>query len=472
MSEEIKTVSIVPGLITGLEGEPPAEPTVGSSMIESLGSSEALFDGIPEGPTFDEAVQAYEDGGFSFDPSFEPSGEEGFSFEPTDSETQYGESGLPLEVSAPSSVDVSGSEPNQTPPEVPVEKPMETKGVVGLQNMNNTCYANSTIQLLRAVPELNVFIMREDLESVCTNKESIQAKLIMGYQDLIKSMWSAHRPAYVRPMGFLSTIKDAVNGTVYESFGQPRQNDSHEYLIYLLDNFHEALNEKAKSKDVVPDAPEGSSMATLATQGWNTFLSRHTSPIVDMFFGLMRKTTECQTCHNKSYRWETFNVFKIPCTGPNLQDWFKAECASDTIDEYECLPCRKAVDKRQPATTYSHIWQLPSSLFVALKRFQYDGRKNQTPCPAITGTISLADHFAPESDHPSKGWQYECRAIADHHGFGNGGHYSAQIAHPVTNKWWWIDDAMSQALPEGPRFGSSNYVLYLRRKTECVAHEA
>jgi ubiquitin C-terminal hydrolase len=39
------------------------------------------------------------------------------------------------------------------------------KGVVGLQNMGNTCYANSSIQLLRAVPEWNAFILREDLSS-------------------------------------------------------------------------------------------------------------------------------------------------------------------------------------------------------------------------------------------------------------------------------------------------------------------
>jgi hypothetical protein len=39
----------------------------------------------------------------------------------------------------------------------------------------------------------------------------------------------------------------------------------------------------------------------------------------------------------------------------------------------------------------------------------------------------------------------------------------AQMAHPVTNDWWYVDDAMTQAMP-GPRFSGSNYVLYFRRK--------
>ena len=347
----------------------------------------------------------------------------------------------------------------------------DIKGVVGLQNMGATCYANATIQLLRCVPELNVYIMREDLESVCQDSASIPAKILLGYQDLITSMWSACRPAYVRPNGFINCIRDAVKGTVYQNFGIPMQHDSHEYLVYLLDNFHEALNENAKSKEPIPEAPKSAPMTVLAASGWSAFLARHRSPIVDLFFGMMRKTVECDTCHNKSYRWETFNVFKIPCKGDTFHDWIKAECASDTIDEYECVPCRKALDKRQPAKTYAHIWRLPSSLFVGIKRFNPDGSKDNTNVPYKGERLSFKEHFAPESDHESKDWTYEIRGIVDHHGSTGGGHYSSQVTHPVTNKWWWIDDAMSQSLDEGgigPRFGSPNYLFYFRKVMTSV----
>ena len=336
------------------------------------------------------------------------------------------------------------------------------KGVVGLQNMGNTCYANSTIQLLRAVPELNAFILREELEETCQDVSSVPAKLLLGYQDLIRSMWGAYKPAYVRPLGFLTVIRDAVRGGLYESFGMARQNDSHEYLVYLLDNFHEALNEKKDSgaKDAV--VPAGATMAEQAAIGWANYVQRHTSPMIDLFFGLMRKTVECQGCKAKSYRWETFNVFKIPCKGESLQEWFRSECAPTDIEDYACEPCEKAEKGRQKAHLFSHVWRLPPSLFLAIKRFSPDGRKDMTPCPYDGSPISFAEHFAEESDHESKGWRYECRGIADHHGGMGGGHYSAQMAHPVSNEWWWIDDPMSQAMP-GPRFGSSNYILYMRR---------
>jgi len=359
----------------------------------------------------------------------------------------------------------SESDSSSTPP---TPNP-DTKGVVGLQNMGATCYANATIQLLRCVPEWNAYVMREDLESACLNKTGVPARILLGYQDLIQSMWSAHRPAYVRPNGFITCIRDAVKDTIYENFGKPMQNDSHEYLVYLLDNFHEALNEKAGSKEVIDEPPKSATMLELAEAGWKAFLARHRSPVIDLFFGLMRKTVECDTCHNKTYRWEPFNVLKVPCDGATFHDWIKAECAPSSLDEYECLPCRASLDKRQPAKTYSHIWRLPSSLFMSIKRFRPDGTKDNTTVPYEGENLSFKDHFAPESNHESKEWTYEVRGISDHHGGTGGGHYSAQVAHPVTNKWWWIDDAMSQSLEDtmmmkpGPRFGSPNYVFYFRR---------
>jgi ubiquitin C-terminal hydrolase len=186
--------------------------------------------------------------------------------------------------------------------------------------------------------------------------------------------------------------------------------------------------------------------------------------VVDLFFGMMRKTIECSECHAKNYKWETFNVFKIPCKGTTLQEWFKSELSVTDIEGRDCEPCKMAGKGRQNAQMYSHIWQLPSSLFVAIKRFEAaDGRKNAQPTPYDGAPINFADHFAPESTHLSRHYMYECRAIADQHGGQHGGHYSAQMSHPVTNDWWWMDDAMSQQMP-GPRFMGSNYVLYFRRK--------
>ena len=353
------------------------------------------------------------------------------------------------------------------PVPAPPAKDPRLKGVVGLQNMGNTCYANSTVQLLRAVPELNAFCLQENLEALCVNKESTEAKVLLAYQDLLKSLWSAHRPAYVRPLGFLTAIRDNVRGTFYESFGRPQQNDSHEYMTYLLDNFHEALNKNhgathQANPEAHPTTPE--EMRAFAEQGWTHFTNRHSSPIVDMFFGMTRKSIQCQGCKNSTYRWETFNVFKISSSGKTFDEWIRNEYVPEEIEEFECTPCKTAEKGRQKVKIHSQIWRLPSTLFVGVKRFTPDGRKSLTACPYDNKGVCFGPYFAEESEHVSRTWRYECRGIADHHGpVIMGGHYSAQFQHPVTNDFWFIDDNQSQFMERGPFFGPSTYLMFFRR---------
>ena len=78
------------------------------------------------------------------------------------------------------------------------EKNPDTKGVVGIQNMGNTCYCNSTIQLLRACSEWDIYCLTHSF----TERDDSNSRVLLAYQDILKSLWSAHLPAYVRPLGF------------------------------------------------------------------------------------------------------------------------------------------------------------------------------------------------------------------------------------------------------------------------------
>lgn len=337
------------------------------------------------------------------------------------------------------------------------------RGVVGIQNLGNTCYANSTIQIIRAVPELSALIISEDLKKSIVDETSKSAKVILAYQDLIRPMWGAYRPSYVRPLGFLTEIRACVKGSVYESFAMPMQNDSHEYLVYLLDQFHEALNENSKITSSLISDKKDKKMDELAEDGWADFISRNKSPIVDNCFGMIRQTTECQKCFSKSYQWQTFNVLKIPCEGESFNEWVKNEFKPDELEDYVCEKCKP---ERQKAIIFRHIWRLPKILFMSVRRFTPDMRKIMTPCPYDGDLINLKHHFADESAHVSREWEYELRGVVDHHGSHMGGHYSSQFCHPYTDEWWWIDDESSVKMP-GPRVkSSSNYIYMFRVKSK------
>ena len=337
----------------------------------------------------------------------------------------------------------------------------DTKGVVGLQNMGNTCYVNSTLQLLRACPDWTVYCMMTDLPTTMERP----ARVLRAFRDVQQSLWSAYYPGYVRPAGFLHEIQQVVQGTVYDMFGLPMQNDSHEFLVYLLDQFHEAQSEKPAFHELdlpIVDGvvPTERVMQIRAINGWNRYCSTHgTSPIVRLCYGMIRKTIECSHCHNRTYQWEPFNTLKIPCVaGQPFREWIRRElndCAE--IDQYQCNTCHA----RYPATIQSHLWKLPPHLFLTLRRFQPDGQKDTSPCPYEGGLLSFDSYYAPESDDPMRNVQYELRGVSDHHGTHLGGHYTAQFKHPSTGQWWWFDDERAMPMPQ-PQCSASNYLFYFR----------
>jgi ubiquitin C-terminal hydrolase len=336
------------------------------------------------------------------------------------------------------------------------------KGIVGIQNMGNTCYCNSTLQLIRACPEWNIFCFTHDFEEEFGETTDPNKKILLAYYDILKSLWSAHRPAYVRPLGFISEVRKAVQNTVYESFGFPVPNDSHEYLVYLLDHFHEALKVERVYTEIL--LAEGDSatekMQKMAANGWNKFVSANDSKVVDLFFGMMRKTIQCGNCANRTYRWEVFNSIKIPCDGLTFQDWIRNEVQEVAeIEGFRCDGCKEKCTAR----IYSHIWRLPPCLFITIRRFQPNGSKNMTMCPYTGENISFGEFFADEVHAEEKIHSYELRSISDHHGTHLGGHYTAQFKHPVSLEWWWFDDESSRHMM-GPQFSMSNYImLFLRR---------
>jgi ubiquitin C-terminal hydrolase len=317
------------------------------------------------------------------------------------------------------------------------------KGIVGIQNMGNMCYVNAVIHALRTCQELTMFCLTHSVDELASKR------VVLAYKDIVATIWSAHRPAYVRPLAFISEISHVVRNTPYDMFGQHMQQDAHEYLSYLLDRFHEELSVPVEFE------LEEKTMESMAKKAWNHFLMKKTSIIVDTCFGMLRKTVICSNCQNKTYQWELFNSLKIPCEGETLYDWIRKEVNEVTdIHEYKCDSC----NGKYSAKKYSHIWKLPNHLFIVLDRFQIHGMKIMTTCPLIE-TLSLSDYYAEEV---KINVNYELCGIVDHHGMHmHGGHYTAQFKHPISREWWHFDDERSHELGV-PRFVPSNYILSYR----------
>lgn len=352
----------------------------------------------------------------------------------------------------------------------------QEKGVTGLLNMRNTCYMNAALQALRHNTELSAFFLENKHEQWIQKKPgSPKVELVKGYADLLRSLWSGSKPAYVRPEGFIQCMHPAAIAAGFDQFAVPLQHDSHEFLTFLLDQIHEGMAEEVNIEITrpPPTTPKDKAIQS-ALEAWKHNFGKSYSPLTEMIYGLMRVSLTCQTCRTCYDKWETFNCMKLPIPAtydvsgnkPTIQSMLRDELTEEPIEGYACEKCAPV---RTTVVRKCSIWRLPRMLCLSLKRFNYDGRKIHTPIQFdFKEPFTFAPYFSEDSPEPSRNISYECFATVDHHGVAGGGHYTAQAKSPLTEKWHLFDDESAYSIEE-PQAGESTYILFLKPSAKAAS---
>jgi ubiquitin carboxyl-terminal hydrolase 8 len=343
-------------------------------------------------------------------------------------------------------------------------------GVIGLKNLGNTCFLNSSLQCLSATIPLTDYFLGYDYRSEI-NKDNFLGtggKLVVAYAELMKEMWLGSK-SVVEPVSFKKQL-----GTFSPQFSGYHQHDAQELLAFLLDGIHEDLN-RVKERPYVEDKDcDGTRDEEDAIENWKNYLTRNKSLIVDMFQGQIRNTCKCLKCGHVNIRFEPFMYLSLPMSKSckSLDDCIDLYLQEESLtgnDQYYCEKCKTHVD----GTKKQDLWMLPPVLIVHLKRFKYNdygkvGSKNEAAINyPITGWDLKTHVKSSRGVYP----RYDLYGVINHMGGLGGGHYIAHALNRFDDTWYEFNDSSYRSVSESvhKRLSKSTYVLFYNRSEGDVS---
>ena len=189
------------------------------------------------------------------------------------------------------------------------ETPPEDLGCVGLRNLGNTCFMNSTIQCLSHCPEFVQYFLKGVHENEINRDNPLgwNGKVAETWAALLTKYWSG-KYSVISPNKIKSTIAE-----IQPRFSGYQQHDSSELLQFLLDGLHEDLNriidkpytEKVESNDANNDEQ-------IAQKAWTTHKLRNDSVVVDLIQGQLKSRIKCPDCTRISVTFDPFMFLSVP----------------------------------------------------------------------------------------------------------------------------------------------------------------
>jgi len=192
-----------------------------------------------------------------------------------------------------------------------VGEPLQ-RGAVGLQNLGNTCFMNSSIQCLSNIPPLREFFITEEYrDSLNRSAYKTKGKLAESFAQLLGLMWREDTTR-VAPRNFKYQV-----GQFAEQFSGYGQQDSMELIEYVLDGLKEDCNLVQGQKPYIEvKEADGRPDEDVAAEALETYRKRSNSRVDDLFVGLFKSVVRCpepaESCGRESITFDPFLSAKLP----------------------------------------------------------------------------------------------------------------------------------------------------------------
>ncbi|XP_014219736.1 ubiquitin carboxyl-terminal hydrolase 8-like [Copidosoma floridanum] len=335
-------------------------------------------------------------------------------------------------------------------------------GITGLKNLGNSCYMNSIIQCLSNTEYLANYFN----ENAYTDDLKVEKNFTCVAEEVahvVKALWRGTYKS-ISPLDL-----KVVVGHYKLQFKNHEQQDSHEFLTFLLEWMHNDLKKKSKLSYNRP-------MTTIESE-WEKSMNGQSSMISKLFFGLLRSTVQCLYCEKNSTTYETFNSLTMSLPVSNkctLDECLRKFVSGQKVSGWNCPNCKVP---REGEKKFD-IAKLPHIVVIHLNRFGDTGgwfEKKNTAVDFPLLKFDLRPYLVSDEDtiNNAQSSCYNLYAISNHYGTMDRGHYTAYCKSSAQNKWYKYDDHAVSEVPQSQvkSQSSSAYLLFYTSISNGVSRE-
>lgn len=335
------------------------------------------------------------------------------------------------------------------------------KGLTGLANLGNTCFINSCMQVISHTYELNNFLEDEIYKKKLQKK--CDTALLLEWDNLRKIMWQSN--CIISPGKYIKTIQKVAKIKGLEMFTGYSQNDLPEFLLFLIDCFHNSISREIKMTITGETQNETDKIAVKCfemiknmyskeySEIWNLFYAVHVSEIVDLSTGKQLQIIP-----------EPYFMIDLPIPlgnkSPNLLDCFNYYVKGEIL-EGENAWYNEETKQKININKKILFWSFPNILVIDFKRFNNRFQKNQVLIDFPLENLDLSNYVI---GYKSETYKYDLYAVCNHSGGVMGGHYTSYVKN-ANGKWYHFNDTnVSEVEKPESIISTKAYVLFYRKR--------
>ena len=285
--------------------------------------------------------------------------------------------------------------------------------------------------------------------------------LLLEWDKLRELMWSEN--CTIGPWGFSQSIQKIAAIKNKDIFTGYAQNDLPEFLLFIIDSFHNAL---MREVDMTIKGNISNSTDKLAKECYTMMkqmYNKEYSEILNIFYGIhVSQIKSITTKERLSLCPEPFSILNLSIPEKkeiSLFDCLDLYCKCERLENENAWRNDKTGQK-EAVDKGIVFWNLPNILIIDLKRFT--NNNNKISCH-IDIPIHNVDFSKYVKGYNKESYVYDLYGICNHSGGVLGGHYTANVKN-ANDKWYVFNDTDVKEISENDIIGPQAYCLFYRKK--------